>query len=55
MSWDLEREIWGHAFKAVLGLSRPGQGGPGGFRDCGLLLTEPLFNFPALRSVTEQV
>mmetsp|Transcript_22793 Transcript_22793/g.57969 ORF Transcript_22793/g.57969 Transcript_22793/m.57969 type:complete len:468 (-) Transcript_22793:233-1636(-) len=61
VGWDLEREIWGHAFKAVLGLNLGGRSGMGGGmggltpRECGLVLTEPMFNFPVLQSTTEQI
>lgn len=61
VGWDLEREIWGHAFKAVLGLNLVGgrqaygSGGSLTPRECGLLLTEPIFNFPQLQALTEQV
>ncbi len=50
---DLEREIWGHAFKTILGLGRHGSGLS--YNECGLCITEPLFNFPVLQAATEQV
>jgi len=52
VGWDLERDVWAHAFKAVLGLGK--QGGLA-TRDCGLLLSEPMFNFPAVQAATEQI
>lgn len=53
VTWDLEKEIWAHAFKSILGLGRQ----PGNLttRECGLLLSEPIFNFPAVQQATEQV
>ena len=44
---DVERAVWGRAFKAVL---------PRGARaaECGLLLTEPLLILPALQESTAQ-
>ncbi|KAL6751380.1 Actin/actin-like protein [Haematococcus lacustris] len=53
VGWDLEREIWAHAFKAVLGLGR--QPGHLNTRDCGLLMSEPVLNFPAIQNTTQQV
>lgn len=52
VGWDLEKEVWAHAFKAVLGLGKQGSVGT---RECGLLLSEPIFNFPAVQAATEQV
>mmetsp|Transcript_35953 Transcript_35953/g.80033 ORF Transcript_35953/g.80033 Transcript_35953/m.80033 type:complete len:419 (+) Transcript_35953:120-1376(+) len=46
VNWDLEREIWGRVFRNVLRVNA---------RDCGLLLTEPLFNFPQVQAATEQI
>ena len=44
---EVERAVWARAFKAVL---------PRGARaaECGLLLTEPLLNLPALQESTAQ-
>jgi hypothetical protein len=52
VTWDLEREIWAHAFKHILHLGKPGNLGA---RDCGFLLSEPIFNFPSVQQATEQV
>jgi hypothetical protein len=52
VTWDLEREIWAHAFKHILHLGKPGNLGA---RDCGFLMSEPIFNFPAVQQATEQV
>lgn len=46
VNFELQREIWARALRQVLGVSP---------RDCGLLLTEPIFNLPAIRAETEQV
>ncbi|KAF5839191.1 actin family [Dunaliella salina] len=62
INWDLEREIWSRAFKAVLGMSLGGKGGSSSSRgpapaNCGLIITEPMFNsdFPQLQAATERV
>lgn len=57
MNWDLEREIWGRALKAVLGLQTTGGGRGGGLApaNCAIIMTEPLFNFPQIQAATEQV
>ena len=46
VNWDLEREIWNHAF-AILPSASPAS--------CGLLLTEPMFLLPAMQEATQQV
>ncbi len=55
VAWDLEREIWSHAFKSILGLGAGRQHGGLSARDCGLLLSEPMLNFPSVQQATEQV
>ena len=57
VQWDLEREIWAKAFKSA-SLSSKGAGNNSGGWDpssTGLLLTEPIFNFPAVQAATEEV
>ena len=44
--WDLEREIWGHAFANAIDVLPA---------NSGLLLTEPLFSLPAMQDATQQV
>ncbi len=46
VNWELEREIWNHAF-ATLPKSSPAHS--------GLLLTEPLFSLPAMQEAVQQV
>ncbi|KAL0034099.1 hypothetical protein WJX79_008766 [Trebouxia sp. C0005] len=46
VSWDLEREIWNHAFM-MLSNAEPST--------CGLLLTEPMFSLPAMQEAVQQV
>jgi actin-related protein len=46
VNWDLEKEIWSRVLKGTMGVSP---------RECSLLMTEPLFNLPQLRAVTEEV
>ncbi|KAI8471017.1 MAG: Actin/actin-like protein [Monoraphidium minutum] len=59
VQWDLEKEIWARAFKsAALSKKGPGGGGGGGAWDpasASLLLTEPIFNFPAVQAATEEM
>eukprot|EP00877_Chromochloris_zofingiensis_P007352 jgi/Chrzof1/2870/Cz12g02080.t1 len=46
VNWGLERDIWAHALKASLRV------------DCsetGLVMTEPVFNFPQIQAATEEV
>ena len=43
---ELERELWGRLFKSLLKVNP---------KDCGLLVTEPLFNFPASQQSMEQI
>ena len=43
---DMQRDIWTRAFRNVLRV-KPS--------DCGLVLTEPLFNLPAIRDSMAQV
>lgn len=45
VNWDLERTIWERVFKASLNFSAS---------KCGLVLTEPLFNLPAIQSQMDQ-
>ncbi|KAK9828010.1 hypothetical protein WJX81_008549 [Elliptochloris bilobata] len=45
---EVERAVWGRAFKAVLPRGAPAS-------DCGLLLTEPLLNLPAIQDSTAQM
>lgn len=57
VQWDVEKEIWAKAFKSGL-LSSKGPGNASGGWDpasTGLLLTEPIFNFPAVQAATEEV
>ena len=46
MNWDIEKAVWWRALKSVLQVQP---------HDCGLLLTEPLFNLPAVQASTMQV
>lgn len=46
VNWDLEREIWARAFRQVLRVDPS---------EAGLLMTEPLFNFPQIQQTTEEV
>lgn len=46
VNWDLQREVWNHAFTSLLDISPASS---------GLLLTEPLFNLPAMQDATQQV
>jgi hypothetical protein len=46
VNFDLEREIWTKVFKSVLKVNP---------RECGLLLSEPIFNFRQVQAATEQV
>ncbi|KAG1671132.1 hypothetical protein FOA52_005384 [Chlamydomonas sp. UWO 241] len=46
VNFDLEREIWGRCFRSVLKVNPA---------DAGMLLTEPLFNFPSVQAATEQI
>lgn len=39
INWPLERDIWDRTFRRVLKVDP---------QDCSLLVTEPLFNLPAL-------
>ena len=50
VNWDLQRQIWEHALKALLAA----QGTPD-LRSSVLLVTEPMFNFPACREGCQQV
>ncbi|KAG2501776.1 hypothetical protein HYH03_000276 [Edaphochlamys debaryana] len=43
---ELQREIWARGIKACLGRNP---------KECGLLLSEPMFNFEEIRSNTQQV
>lgn len=45
VNWDLQRQIWEHSLKA--------QGTEA--KDAVLLVTEPLFNFPACQEGCQQV
>lgn len=45
-NWDLEKTIWERIFKASLPVSP---------QECGLVVTEPLFNLPAIQSQMDQV
>jgi hypothetical protein len=51
VQWDLQKEIWARAFKSA-SLSPKGSWEPA---TTGLLLTEPVFNFPAVQAATEEV
>jgi hypothetical protein len=51
VQWDLEKEIWARAFKSA-SLSPKGSWDPS---STGLLVTEPVFNFPAVQAATEEV
>ena len=46
MSWDTEKAVWWRALRGILKVQPP---------DSGLLMTEPLFNLPAIQSATMQV
>lgn len=46
VNWDLEREIWNHAF-TILSNAEPATS--------GLLLTEPMFSLPAMQEAMQQV
>ena len=46
VNWDLEREIWNHAFTQLLDVSPSSS---------GLLLSEPMFALPAIQEATQQV
>eukprot|EP00955_Chlamydomonas_euryale_P077165 362866-Chlamydomonas_euryale.AAC.36 len=46
VNFDLEREIWGRSMRSVLKVNPA---------DVGLLMTEPMFNFPSVRAATEQI
>jgi len=46
VNYDLEREVWGRVFRSVLKINP---------RECGLLLSEPLFNFKQVQAATEQI
>jgi hypothetical protein len=57
VQWDLEKEIWQKAFKSAA-LSAKGPGNASGAWDpasTALLVTEPIFNFPAVQAATEEV
>lgn len=43
VNWELEKEIWARALRGGLGAAPAG---------CGLVLTEPLFNFEACQVST---
>ena len=45
VNWDLQRQIWEHSLKAQ-GIEA---------KDAVLLVTEPLFNFPACQEGCQQV
>ena len=46
MGWDVEKPVWWRAFGGIL------QQQP---QDCGLLMTEALFNLPSIQASTMQV
>ncbi|CAG9460229.1 unnamed protein product [Pedinophyceae sp. YPF-701] len=46
VNWDMEQEVWAHAFDHVCGVDT---------KECSLVVTEPLMNFPALRETMDQV
>lgn len=46
VSWEVEKAVWWRALKGVLQVAP---------QDCGLLMTEPLFNLPLLQTSTMQV
>lgn len=46
VSWEVEKAVWWRALKNVLHVAP---------QDCGLLMTEPLFNLPLLQTSTMQV
>lgn len=46
VNWELQSEILGRALRALL-RANPSE--------CGLVMTEPLFNFPQIEGTTEQV
>ncbi len=45
MSWEVEKAVWWRALKGVLRVQPP---------ECGLLMTEPLFNLPSIQCATMQ-
>lgn len=46
MNWEVEKAVWWRAFKSLLQMQP---------QDCGLLMTEPLFNLPSIQALTLQV
>jgi len=46
VNWDVEKAVWWRAFKSLLQMQP---------QDCGLLMTEPLFNLPSIQALTLQV
>lgn len=66
MNLDLQKDIWQKGFNALAASMVPaGLSGPGGasarskavleYRNYSLVMTEPLFNFDAVRATTEEV
>ncbi|GBF91703.1 hypothetical protein Rsub_04007 [Raphidocelis subcapitata] len=52
VQWDVEKEIWARAFKSAKLSEGRGRWDPA---SAGLLLTEPIFNFPAVQAATEEM
>ena len=46
MNWDLQRQVWEHSIRTQLHLQPS---------DASLLVTEPVFNFPACQEACQQV
>ena len=54
-NWDLQRQIWEHAIKATQLVEAEGTQPTRWLRDAILLVTEPIFNFPACQEACQQV
>ncbi|UXI15436.1 DNA repair and recombination protein RadA [Sarcoptes scabiei] len=48
VNWDIQRQIWDYVFRNVLKLNNDGKNR---FSNIGLLITEPVFNFPQIRQL----
>lgn len=66
MNLDLQKDIWQKGFNALAASTAPGlPAGPAGasarskavleYKHYSLVMTEPLFNFEAVRATTEEV
>ena len=54
VNWDLERDIWARGLRSLSAAAGAG-GADLASSSAGLVLTEPLFNFPAVQAATEEV